>query len=824
MYFNYVNKIAYFTIFILLANINLFSQTNPTNPNILLILADDLGVDAISGYQNNPLQPVTPHLDSLRKAGVAFRNVWANPQCTPTRASIMTGTYGQHTGVTDVPGNVDPSHTSLFSALATNQNDLYSGAVIGKWHISSPADETHPAQLGVDHYEGSFSGSVMPSYSQWTKTTGGLDNARSSETINEYATTHFTDDAIDWIDQQNQPWFLWLAHVAPHTPFHTPPDPTTYSQNPINSNQTRFIAMIEAMDFEIGRLLDNIDPAVLANTTIIFVGDNGTANQVIQNNFQDGKGSIYQGGVHVPLFACGAKVTRQNEWDESLINVTDIYSTVLELAGTDLDGGVNNSFSFLPQLQSDSPAERNYNFTINDGANPARVGHTIRNDRYKLLKFDDGHDEFYDLQTDSLEMVDLINDVTLSTIIAELQQEAAQILNNWSCQDMIQNGNETGIDCGTATCGFCPGMVPSFPDCNEVTIDICDDIVVDSFVIADAKIIDSHAVTSDLAYFQAEDCILLEAGFSFDGGEFQAVIDDCDFDGIEDTACPTFNDLNFDNIGCTISPTFPSNYAETINGTIREISTNNYPNHNHDANMAANVPSPMDYDFEVDKDPTIAATTTSILNNNNRPRYFFGVALNGVIFAPAPAAPFIFTNTNTGEFNFDWIFEPTNNSGVGQQWVGLDCAAAHTGPQGYHYHGNMIQYLETIIPGSTTATIAPTDPIHIGWAADGFPILYRFGPDENGSLALLQPSFRLKPGLRLGDGVTAPCGSYNGKYTVDYEYISCLGDLDECNGVNRQVTIPTIEGNITFDYFYVITDSFPQISRCFSGTPDQSFR
>ena len=62
------------------------------------------------------------------------------------------------------------------------------------------------------------------------------------------------------------------------------------------------------------------------------------------------------------------------------------------------------------------------------------------------------------------------------------------------------------------------------------------------------------------------------------------------------------------------------------------------------------------------------------------------------------------------------------------------------------------------------------------------------------------------------------------KYTVDYEYVSCLGDLDECNGVERQVTIPTAEGSKTFDYFYVITDSFPQISRCFKGTPDVSFR
>jgi arylsulfatase A-like enzyme len=202
----YFCKITPVLIFLCFANWALLSQTNPSNPNILLIIADDMGVDALSGYQNNPLQPVTPHLDSLRQAGVAFRNAWSNPQCTPTRASIMTGKYGHKTGVLNVPGNVDPSlHTSLFNALASNQNNAYSGALIGKYHIASPQSAAHASTLGIDHFEGVLSGSVNPDYNQWTKTIGGLDNASSTSTINEYATTHFTDNAIDWIDQQNQP-------------------------------------------------------------------------------------------------------------------------------------------------------------------------------------------------------------------------------------------------------------------------------------------------------------------------------------------------------------------------------------------------------------------------------------------------------------------------------------------------------------------------------------------------------------------------------------------------------------------------------------------
>jgi len=173
--------------------------------------------------------------------------------------------------------------------------------------------------------------------------------------------------------------------------------------------------------------------------------------------------------------------------------------------------------------------------------------------------------------------------------------------------------------------------------------------------------------------------------------------------------------------------------------------------------------------------------------------------------------------------NWDWVFEPTMNQGQGAGKVNLDCASAHkSNARGYHYHGNMFEYAEVLYAGISTTTV-PTGPVQMGWAADGFPILYRYGPDGVGGLALLTPSYRLKEGLRPGDGVSAPCGSYTGKYTNDYEYISGLGDLDECNGIERDVTLQTVAGTVTFSYFYVITDGFPQISRCLSGTPDPSF-
>ena len=263
---------------------------------------------------------------------------------------------------------------------------------------------------------------------------------------------------------------------------------------------------------------------------------------------------------------------------------------------------------------------------------------------------------------------------------------------------------------------------------------------------------------------------------------------------------------------------------ETVCDDIRSINTNNMPDHDFCYKNQASIPVPQDYQFQVTADPTISPNLPiSIVNAIGRPDIYFGIALNGVLIAPAPATPFIFENTLTGEFNWDWVFEPTNNQGQGADWVALDCASAHTGPQGYHYHGNMFEYGENIQVGLSTTTTPPANPVQIGWAADGFPILYRFAPDANGNLILPQPSYQLKSGDRPGDGVGSPCGPYNGKYTNDYEYVAGLGDLDECNGIAQSITLNTANGIETFDYFYVITDDFPQVPRCFKGTPDLTF-
>ncbi len=296
-------------------------------------------------------------------------------------------------------------------------------------------------------------------------------------------------------------------------------------------------------------------------------------------------------------------------------------------------------------------------------------------------------------------------------------------------------------------------------------------------------------------------------------------------DGIGDDQCPNDNSTNQDNWDCDRTPSVSNEYEETVSGDTRTIVTNGVPNHDFRSqlvDMGITELSASTETYAIDATPALANSTTSILDNNFRPQYVFGVAVNGVPIDPAPAEPFIFENTQTGEFNWDWVFEPNSN----MEAVGLDCNITHLQPNNssgtgiIHYHGLMVDLPDEIMPGLGSGTTDPLQPVQVGWAADGFPILYRFGPDATGALRELQPSYQLKEGNRPGDGVSEPCGSYTGKYTNDYEFVSNSGDLDECNGIAQPITL----NGENFDYYYVITVDFPVISRCLSGTPAEDFR
>jgi len=427
------------------------SLVQAQNPNILLIIADDLGVDYSNGYHNGALMPTTPTLDSLRAKGLTFDNVFAAPKCTPTRAAIMSGKFGIKSGVVGTPGNLDTTHQSIFRAIEAQTGGMYADAVIGKWHISLPTNPLHPLEHGADYYTGLIEGTVSDYYA-WERTENGTTAIDSS-----YITSALTDDAINWVNSQTQPWFLWLAHVAPHAPFHEPPD-SLYSISATGTNKRKYVAMIEALDHEIGRLLNSLPANVRDSTIVIFAGDNGTPNTVLQDYpAGQGKSTVYQGGIRVPLIVTGPGVTRIGEREPAMVHLTDIYATLLELTGANLPGGIYNSLSFRHLLNGTSGSTRDYNYSeVEEGGNN---DYTVREARYKLIEFDTSSTQgFFDLMLDSLETNNLMLiglDSLQLAIKADLEAEAMMIRTAWSCRDHIQNGDETGIDCGGTFCTPC---------------------------------------------------------------------------------------------------------------------------------------------------------------------------------------------------------------------------------------------------------------------------------------------------------------------------------------------------------------------------------
>ena len=403
------------------------TEATSDKPNILLIIADDMGLDATPGFDIGTIKPNMPNLESMINSGVRFTNLWSNPTCTPTRSSILTGKYGFRTNVLNVGDVLSTSETSLQQFLTANSPD-YSNAVIGKWHLSSSA--SHPTAMGIDYYAGLLSGGVQ-SYWNWNLT----ENQQTANST-EYTTTKFTDLAIDWVSNQTDPWFLWLAYNAPHTPFHLPPN-ELHSQGSLPSDQASidanplpyYMAMLEAMDSEIGRLLNSMSTEERENTVVIFIGDNGTPNAVVQEYIsQRAKGTVYQGGVNVPMIVSGKNVGRFNTVEDALVNTTDLFATIADIAGTGTTE-INDSKSFKELLTTASAETREYTYTEISRDNGS--DYTIRNATHKYILFADGDEAFYDLSENSFENTNLLNanQLPLSAANSAIKDELIDRLN-----------------------------------------------------------------------------------------------------------------------------------------------------------------------------------------------------------------------------------------------------------------------------------------------------------------------------------------------------------------------------------------------------------
>lgn len=408
------------------------AQAATAAPNILLVIADDMGVDASPCHPEGMSDVRMPVLAQLCKTGMVFDNTYAAPLCSPTRAAIMTGRYGSRTGVGGVvsksnPATLSDSEFTLFDGMKTAG---YATALIGKWHLSAKrSDLSHPKRLGVEYHFGPTSGGTKD-YFNWAGAEQG-----SRVTVDGYITSDLTDKAIAWTRQQDKPWFLWLAYTAPHTPFHAPPQDlhsfgnlTTNSKTIRRDPRKHYFAALEALDTELGRLLAGMDRAERANTVVAFIGDNGTPGQLTRRSGTTGrsKGSLHDGGTRVPLIVGGPGVVQGRS--NALVNATDLFATLLAFAGQ--PSRAEDSISLKPVLAGVGQTTRKFAYVeLFSRENPrrgARPGWAIRDARYKLVQKEAAAAELYDMERDGGEQRNLLASGSAKAVAIAKRLEAGR--------------------------------------------------------------------------------------------------------------------------------------------------------------------------------------------------------------------------------------------------------------------------------------------------------------------------------------------------------------------------------------------------------------
>ena len=393
-------------------------------PNILIILADDLGRGDYSGFGAKNIH--TPNIDRIFREGLTFDNFYANScVCSPTRAALLTGCHPDRVGVPGVIREEEPANS--WGYLASDAVLLpsllkpagYHTAIVGKWHLGVSSPNT-PTERGFDFFHG-FLGDMMDDY--WTHLRHGQNfMRRNQEAIQPqgHATDVFTDWACRYIEERSktaQPFLLYLAYNAPHDPVQPKPDwleKVRQRERGVAERRAKLVALIEHLDSGIGEVLATLDKTGLAqNTLVIFTSDNGgvVANGANNGPWRSGKQHMYEGGLRVPGAARWPGRIKPGTRTARQALSMDILPTVVEAAGLVPPTGIDG-VSFLPTLRGESQPElpRDLYFVRREGG-PAYGGKTIealQQGDWKLLQDSPFAPlELYNLKDDPRETTDV---------------------------------------------------------------------------------------------------------------------------------------------------------------------------------------------------------------------------------------------------------------------------------------------------------------------------------------------------------------------------------------------------------------------------------
>lgn len=341
-------------------------------PNILVILADDLGVECLSMYGG--LSHQTPHLDKLAAQGMRFDNCFSNPYCSPSRASLLTGRYPFQHGIRQVLYD-DTRHADLFldsdqPSFATQLKRAgYTTALAGKWQLSLLRHHNHINDFGFDQYQ---CWQIISDAGVRTRRFHQPHFIRNGTVIADQIGDRYGPDVnaeflIDFIKhnaEQNKPFLAYYTCLLPHFPWVPTPDSEDKSyeltDNKSNSkgNPKFFPDMVRYMDKIVGRLMGTLDEAGVAdNTVVVFLADNGT-DQGLRNRWgagegvmvKGGKGTMTDRGTHVPLIVRWPGRVKAGTTCDDLIDFSDLFPTLCAIGGATPPDQPIHGQSFMPQL------------------------------------------------------------------------------------------------------------------------------------------------------------------------------------------------------------------------------------------------------------------------------------------------------------------------------------------------------------------------------------------------------------------------------------------------------------------------------------------